>query len=143
MPKARAFHKVLEMIDLDFGMNFDKRAINSTNIDVKSISFIQKNKKEGLLTTKRMLLNLCMRVKFTLIFSRKPNFEVGYGKNIDCGNAVSLGKNFLLKGLQSENRIESMENFVQVFYDIEETLRKSAYGKFPILHLTIEQFLCS
>lgn len=131
VPKGRAYHKILEMIDLDFGMNFAERAIGSTNIDVKGVRFIQRNKKRGVTDYKENSTEFAQASESYFSIGGKPDFEAGYGKKIDCGNAVSIGKTFPLKGLQSEKRKESIENFVQLSFDIEETLQKDPHGKFP------------
>lgn len=119
------------MIDLDFGMDFAERAIDPTNIDVKGVSFIQRNKKRGVTDYKENTTEFAQASESYFSVSGKPNFETGYGKSIDCGNAVSIGRKFPLKGPRSEKRRESMNDFVQLFFDIERTLQLTPNEKFP------------
>lgn len=125
IPKGYAFHKILNLIDLDFGMDFAEREINPTNISVKGVSFIQRNKKRGLTDYKENTTEFAQASESYFNISGTPDFEVGYGKNIDCGNAVSFQRSFPLKGLNNEGRNDSVDNFVKLFLNIEETMRKS------------------
>lgn len=131
VPKGRAYHKILEMIDLDFGMDFAERAIDPTNIDVKGVSFIQRNKKRGVTDYKENSTEFAQASESYFSVSGKPDYEYGYGKSIDCGNAVSIGRRFPLRGPRSRQRRESVANFVQLFFDIEETLERRAHSEFP------------
>lgn len=131
IPKGYAFHKILDLVDLDFGMDFAEREINPANISVKGVSFIQRNKKRGLTDYKENTTEFAQASESYFNISGTPDFEVGYGKNIDCGNAVSFQKSFPLKASNSEGRNESIDNFVRLFSNIEETMEKDPHSKFP------------
>src|SRR5699024_12363644 len=84
IPKGYAFHKILDLVDLDFGMDFAEREINPANISVKGVSFIQRNKKRGLTDYKENTTEFAQASESYFNISGTPDFEVGYGKNSKC-----------------------------------------------------------
>ncbi|WP_208559320.1 DUF6119 family protein [Marinilactibacillus kalidii] len=116
LPKGRAFWQVEKLADLDFGLNFAEKAIESQEIVMKSVSFIQRNMMRGVMNYKKNQNEFPQASESYSYVSGKPISETIYGKSIDCGTGVTFPRNYEL------NNSKSIRDFCNLFNEIDITL---------------------
>lgn len=129
LPKGRAFWVVEKLADLDFGLNFAEKAIETKEIVMKSVSYVQRNKMRGIMNYKKDQNEFPQASESYFYVSGKPVSEMIYGASIDCGTGVTFPKNYEL------NDKDRINDFCQLFNEVDVTLslnnRKSTI---PRLH---------
>lgn len=135
IPFGYAFWTVEKIADLDFGLDFAERAIDSKNISVKGVSYIQRTKMKEVTNYKMGQNEFPKASESYFSVSGTPSSENIYGKNIDCGTAVGIGKsyNFNLKNSDLEKRSEKLLQFCKLFNEIDITMNKKSQSSVPRL----------
>lgn len=130
---GHAFWIVERNADLNFGMDFAERAIKEDNITLKGVSFIQRNKMRGVMNYKKGQNEFPQASESYFTLSGIPDFEVGYGKNIDCGIGVKFQKTFNMLSKRLELKEKNMNDLADLFNHIDETMTRRIQSTIPRL----------
>lgn len=131
LPFGHAFWTVEKIADLDFGLDFAERAINSKNISVKGVSYIQRTKMREVTNYKVGKNEFPKASESYFNVSGIPDSEGIYGKNIDCGAAVGIGKSYNFKLRDLEKRKEKLDQFCKLFNEIDITMSRTSLSSVP------------
>lgn len=129
LPKGHAFWVAEKLANLDFGLDFAEKTIQSKDILLKSVSYIQRNKMRGITNYKKDQNEFPQASESYFYVSGKPEMENIFGSSVDCGTAITFAENY---NLRDKDRVEK---FCQLFNEIDIALHlKGKKSTIPRLH---------
>ncbi|NKC60605.1 TIGR04141 family sporadically distributed protein [Vagococcus fluvialis] len=134
IPKGYAFWDVEKISDLEFGLDFAEKTMNSEDISMKSVSYIQRNKMRGIINYKKAQTEFPQASESYFYVSGKPVDEHIFGTNIDCGTAISFSKDYDLSEADTINAL------CLLFNEIDTSLKlKGKKTSIPRLHKILKK----
>lgn len=114
LPFGKAHWKVESISDTDFGLNFAEKSINTNDITLKSVNYIERNIMQGVLNYKKGQIEFPQVSESYKLVSGRPENDKIYGTSIDCGTGITLSKSFVLSSTNTD--------FFNLFNEIDNTI---------------------
>lgn len=129
LPKGQAFWAVDGISDPEFGLDFAEKTIKTSDVNIKSVSYIQRNKMREITNYKKNKNEFPQASESYFYVSGKPESENFFGTTIDCGQAITFSKNYNLSD------IKEVQNFCKLFNEIDNAFElKKKKSSIPRLH---------
>lgn len=128
---GNAYHKVKDLSDIEFGLDFAERSMEPKSVDVKSVSYALSNKRKEITNFKENQNELPKANESYSNISGTPTAENIYGKNIECGISVKISKDI------SITNHSVGENIYTIFNQIDTTMKlnpKASIPRFKKIH---------
>ena len=130
VPKGYAFHIVEKIADLNFGMDIAERKVPQGRINLKASDFIQQNKMREVSNYKSNLSTtpIASESVISIVGALSDSDELIFGRSIECGQAVAIGKKFNVDETDSNN---NLEEFYNVFNEMDIALQQEKVANYP------------
>lgn len=130
VPKGYAFHIVEPISDLNFGMDIAERKISQGRIQLKASHFIQQNKMSEVSNFKRNLSNTPTASESIISITGKLTEadEQKFGRSIECGHALAIGKKF---NVDKNDSVNNLNEFYNIFNEVDIALNQPIVAHYP------------
>lgn len=134
LPNGHGFWTVDKICDVEFGLDFGEKTVKPSDISLKGVSYVQRNKMRGVTNFKKEQNEFPQASESYFSISAKPEAENVFGKNIDCGTAVGFSKNYILIEYNATGEEGNyIESFAKLFNQIDEAMNSKNKSTFPRL----------
>lgn len=125
LPFGRAYALVERISERNFGLNFAERAIDPKDVNLRGVTYVQRNKMKEVTNYKRVQTSFPQASENYFYVSGKPRAENIYGSNLDCSRSVSFSKNYDL------SIVDDRAQFLQLFNEIDITMEMEKITDIP------------
>ena len=124
IPQGRSHWFVATLSDLQFGLDFAERSIQPSEINVKGISYVERNKLRGVLNYKANQTDFPQASEAYFNIEGKPQNTI-FGKNLKCNISVHLTKDYKFETQKD------FDDFINIFKEIDKQILSQPNQEFP------------